>query len=64
MSLLVACIQIHSSQLSSDLTLCLIVFQASLPWSDTAPSKETSVINAQLAKMNQLGYLTINSQPA
>ncbi|KAI0653292.1 methylenetetrahydrofolate reduct [Cubamyces menziesii] len=35
-----------------------------LPWSDTAPSSETSVIAPQLAKLNELGFLTINSQPA
>ena len=35
-----------------------------LPWSSQPPSKETSVIDQQLAKMNELGYLTINSQPA
>ncbi|KAG6866584.1 hypothetical protein C0991_002072 [Blastosporella zonata] len=37
---------------------------AALPWSDQAPSKETSVISAQLARMNEMGFLTINSQPA
>ncbi|KAH8103992.1 methylenetetrahydrofolate reduct [Cristinia sonorae] len=35
-----------------------------LPWSDTAPASETSVISNQLAKLNELGFLTINSQPA
>jgi methylenetetrahydrofolate reductase (NADPH) len=35
-----------------------------LPWSDQAPAKETSVIATQLAKLNELGFLTINSQPA
>ncbi len=35
-----------------------------LPWSDTAPASETSVISSQLAKLNELGFLTINSQPA
>lgn len=35
-----------------------------LPWSDTAPSAETSVISTDLAKLNDLGFLTINSQPA
>ncbi|KAH9884797.1 methylenetetrahydrofolate reduct [Cubamyces lactineus] len=35
-----------------------------LPWSDGAPSSETSVIAPQLAKLNELGFLTINSQPA
>ena len=37
---------------------------AALPWSDQAPSSETSVIATQLAKLNELGFLTINSQPA
>lgn len=35
----------------------------SLPWSDQAPAKETSVISEELAKINEAGYLTINSQP-
>ncbi|PFH51835.1 hypothetical protein AMATHDRAFT_74711 [Amanita thiersii Skay4041] len=35
-----------------------------LPWSDQAPSRETAIIAKQLAQMNQLGFLTINSQPA
>ncbi|KZT10171.1 methylenetetrahydrofolate reduct [Laetiporus sulphureus 93-53] len=35
-----------------------------LPWSDEAPSSETSVISTQLAKLNEMGFLTINSQPA
>ncbi|KAI5123516.1 hypothetical protein M0805_006676 [Coniferiporia weirii] len=35
-----------------------------LPWSDQVPSAETGVIGAQLAEMNRLGFLTINSQPA
>lgn len=35
-----------------------------LPWSDQAPSAETSVIGQRLAEMNRLGFLTINSQPA
>lgn len=35
-----------------------------LPWSDSAPSSETSVIASQLAQLNDLGFLTINSQPA
>ncbi|VDB94255.1 unnamed protein product [Peniophora sp. CBMAI 1063] len=35
-----------------------------LPWSDQAPSLETSVISTPLARMNALGFLTINSQPA
>ncbi|KAK4689294.1 methylenetetrahydrofolate reductase (NADPH), partial [Tremellales sp. Uapishka_1] len=37
---------------------------AKLPWSSQPPSSETSVITEQLAKMNELGYLTINSQPS
>src|SRR5271155_690935 len=37
---------------------------AALPWSDQAPSVETSVISKQLAQINELGFLTINSQPA
>jgi methylenetetrahydrofolate reductase (NADPH) len=37
---------------------------SALPWSDQAPAKETSVISSQLSKMNELGFLTINSQPA
>lgn len=35
-----------------------------LPWSDQPPAGETSVISKQLAQMNRLGFLTINSQPA
>ncbi|KAJ4469590.1 methylenetetrahydrofolate reductase-domain-containing protein [Lentinula aciculospora] len=35
-----------------------------LPWSDQKPLKETSIISEQLARMNSLGFLTINSQPA
>ncbi|KAF7356615.1 Methylenetetrahydrofolate reductase [Mycena venus] len=35
-----------------------------LPWSDQAPASETSIISSQLARMNQYGFLTINSQPA
>jgi methylenetetrahydrofolate reductase (NADPH) len=35
-----------------------------LPWCDTPPAAETSVISTQLAKLNDLGFLTINSQPA
>ena len=35
-----------------------------LPWSESAPSPETSVIQGQLAQLNELGFLTINSQPA
>ncbi|RPD64121.1 methylenetetrahydrofolate reduct [Lentinus tigrinus ALCF2SS1-7] len=42
---------------------CLGQLQA-LPWSDSAPSSETTVIAQQLAKLNSLGFLTINSQPA
>ncbi|KAL0577913.1 methylenetetrahydrofolate reductase (NAD(P)H) met13 [Marasmius crinis-equi] len=37
---------------------------AALPWSDQAPAGETSTISEQLARMNQMGFLTINSQPA
>ncbi|KZP01823.1 methylenetetrahydrofolate reduct [Calocera viscosa TUFC12733] len=36
----------------------------SLPWSDTAPASETTVISKELARLNEMGYLTINSQPA
>ncbi|TFK75021.1 methylenetetrahydrofolate reduct [Pluteus cervinus] len=35
-----------------------------LPWSDQKPSSETGVIAKQLARMNELGFLTINSQPS
>ena len=35
-----------------------------LPWSDQPPSSETSIISKQLAQMNELGFLTINSQPS
>ncbi|KAF8637613.1 hypothetical protein AX17_002682 [Amanita inopinata Kibby_2008] len=35
-----------------------------LPWSDQAPATETSIIAKQLAQINELGFLTINSQPA
>ncbi|GAA5852340.1 hypothetical protein JCM8547_006746 [Rhodosporidiobolus lusitaniae] len=35
----------------------------SLPWSDQPAAKETSRIAEQLAKINELGFLTINSQP-
>lgn len=35
-----------------------------LPWSDQPASSETSVIASDLARMNRLGFLTINSQPA
>ncbi|BGP41592.1 methylenetetrahydrofolate reductase (NAD(P)H) met13 [Rhodotorula kratochvilovae] len=34
-----------------------------LPWSDQPAAKETSYIAEQLAKINELGFLTINSQP-
>ncbi|TNY18238.1 methylenetetrahydrofolate reductase [Rhodotorula diobovata] len=34
-----------------------------LPWSDQPAAKETSRIAEQLAKINELGFLTINSQP-
>ncbi|KAH7927301.1 methylenetetrahydrofolate reduct [Leucogyrophana mollusca] len=37
---------------------------SALPWSDQIASTETSAIAPQLAKMNELGFLTINSQPA
>ncbi|KZW01199.1 methylenetetrahydrofolate reduct [Exidia glandulosa HHB12029] len=37
---------------------------AALPWSDLPPAAETTVIDQQLARMNQLGFFTINSQPA
>ncbi|CAG8582909.1 10938_t:CDS:2, partial [Ambispora leptoticha] len=36
----------------------------SLPWSDQSLAEETSIIKDQLAHINSLGYLTINSQPA
>ncbi|KAK1219646.1 methylenetetrahydrofolate reductase (NAD(P)H) met13 [Marasmius sp. AFHP31] len=35
-----------------------------LPWSDQAPAGETSTISEKLARMNKMGFLTINSQPA
>ena len=35
-----------------------------LPWCDTPPAAETTVITTQLARLNDLGFLTINSQPA
>jgi methylenetetrahydrofolate reductase (NADPH) len=35
-----------------------------LPWSDSPAAKETNIIADQLAAINELGYLTINSQPA
>lgn len=37
---------------------------AALPWSDQKPATETSIIAKQLAQMNEMGFLTINSQPA
>lgn len=37
---------------------------SALPWSDQEPSMETTVIAEKLSKMNKLGFLTINSQPA
>ena len=37
---------------------------AALPWSDQAPASETITIGPQLAKMNNYGFFTINSQPA
>ncbi|CAG8786655.1 1179_t:CDS:2, partial [Gigaspora margarita] len=36
----------------------------SLPWSDQSLAEETDIIKDQLAFVNSLGYLTINSQPA
>jgi hypothetical protein len=35
-----------------------------LPWTDAKLATETSAIASQLAEMNKLGFLTINSQPA
>jgi methylenetetrahydrofolate reductase (NADPH) len=35
-----------------------------LPWSDQPPARETSVIAKQLSQINEMGFLTINSQPA
>ncbi|PWY98063.1 putative MET13-putative methylene tetrahydrofolate reductase [Testicularia cyperi] len=35
-----------------------------LPWSETGVARETSVISDKLYRMNELGFLTINSQPA
>ncbi|CAL1714567.1 unnamed protein product [Somion occarium] len=37
---------------------------SALPWSDEAPSEEMQVISTQLAKLNELDFFTINSQPA
>src|ERR1700744_1720847 len=42
---------------------CLSQLSA-LPWSDQPVLSETSVISGQLARINALGFLTINSQPA
>ena len=36
----------------------------SLPWSEQGPSSEMKVIAGELAQINDLGFLTINSQPA
>uniref|UniRef100_A0A1D1Y4X5 Methylenetetrahydrofolate reductase n=1 Tax=Anthurium amnicola TaxID=1678845 RepID=A0A1D1Y4X5_9ARAE len=36
----------------------------SLPWSDLPLAEESNIIKEQLAHINSLGYLTINSQPA
>ncbi|CAB4422280.1 unnamed protein product [Rhizophagus irregularis] len=36
----------------------------SLPWSDQPLAEESNIIREQLAHINSLGYLTINSQPA
>lgn len=36
----------------------------SLPWSDAQLKPESSVIQKNLAELNTLGYLTINSQPS
>ncbi|KAG8930278.1 hypothetical protein FRC03_000692 [Tulasnella sp. 419] len=35
-----------------------------LPWSDEPASSEMKVIGQQLGKINEMGFLTINSQPA
>ncbi|KAM0749328.1 methylenetetrahydrofolate reductase [Meredithblackwellia eburnea MCA 4105] len=35
----------------------------SLPWSDQPRAKETSTISEPLARINEAGFLTINSQP-
>ncbi|KAI9639327.1 methylenetetrahydrofolate reductase [Dioszegia hungarica] len=37
---------------------------AKLPWSSQPPASETSVIQEKLTRMNEMGYHTINSQPA
>merc|ERR1712149_39380 len=34
-----------------------------LPWCSEAPAKETNFIAKQLIKLNDLGMLTVNSQP-
>lgn len=34
-----------------------------LPWSDQPAARETSVISEPLARINEAGFLTINSQP-
>lgn len=36
----------------------------SLPWSEQGPSSEMKVIMEKLSQINDLGFLTINSQPA
>jgi len=36
---------------------------ARLPWCQERPATETSFISKQLVKLNQMGLLTINSQP-
>jgi hypothetical protein len=36
----------------------------SLPWSEQGPSSEMKIIAGKLAQINDLGFLTINSQPA
>ncbi|CAJ0890970.1 14300_t:CDS:10 [Entrophospora sp. SA101] len=37
---------------------------SSLPWSDQSLAQETDMIKDRLAKINSMGYLSINSQPA
>ncbi|KAI0792185.1 methylenetetrahydrofolate reduct [Abortiporus biennis] len=37
---------------------------SALPWSDEPPTTEMKMITEPLAKLNELGFLTINSQPA
>lgn len=34
-----------------------------LPWAEGPAAKETSFISEPLARINELGFLTINSQP-